>query len=168
MSSVLATTRKEFVTLTIMFLALIAAWAVVPEFRWLVSHMLWSENLKLPAPPLPSPAEKPSPKEAVKPPAPAKVFIGGTWKYDLTGKRCLIEQEGEQLKFYIDDPEQGQVQIGSGTIIQDRVKATILVRIKQRRISLDLRLSGNGEKLEGEYVGVNAVERAPISLSKLP
>lgn len=165
MATLVQDKKKEFITLTIMVLSTIAAWAVVPEFRSAVGSLLGSA---LSSKPSTQPPDKPAAgpvDEDKKIPAPP-MYVGGLWQYDLNGKICLIEQQGDQLKFFIDDPEKGQVQIGSGVITQDRVKATILVRTKGRRVSLDLRLSENGEKLEGKYIGADPKEEATVSLSK--
>jgi hypothetical protein len=97
----------------------------------------------------------------------SKVYVGGIWKYDLNGSRTLIKQVGENIEFYVDDPEQGQTRVGRGVVTEDGVRATLDVRSKRRSANINLRLSKDGRRLEGWFMGVDPEEGGHVALTKI-
>jgi hypothetical protein len=92
----------------------------------------------------------------------------GVWQSANSSKRyTFVCHDENTFEIFENDPNQGLIRVGSGVISQGSVNGSLFVRDKGRAAALSLRISEDGQKMEGSFKGLDPTEFGQVVFQKL-
>ena len=103
-----------------------------------------------------------------------KVFQGpnqqdcGIWHSEYSGKRyTFICRNESSFDIFLNDEAKGLIKVGSGSIAEGQVEATMLIKHTGRLANLKMTLSEDKKELKGMFQGLDARESGPVIFRKV-
>ena len=92
----------------------------------------------------------------------------GEWQSESSGKRYTFICNGDNLvDVYENDPKEGLIKVGSGTMSEGKVRLFFIPRERGRGAFLELLLSTETQTLEGSFQGAEPREAGPLRFRKV-